>query len=461
MPAPSPEDGSAPAAPRWSRLCSAVRALTTMSWLARPCRSATNATPHESDSNCGSYRPWAAGMAEKAGTRSPVRGRCFLVPAGPPRGGADSRLGRHRPGQRVSGYRQVSGHGTEWRVSKFKHGGAAPRPLRRRRPPAGRTRGPGRARRGDRLPVGVGHVERVHDHAGHRRHAGRADVQARPAPARAVMRESRPISSSPRNSTTVASVASSNQCTDGAPARRAGGPARVDPFLLGQLVGQAELALQRPGQVAAHERRVGHAPEARLDDEAVDRHAGVRADRRLADVERVQGEHPGGAVQRAGGVRRGDDDLVVADDDGQLARLGQRAPLVVERRDLRRRARRRPPRARGGPGRRSAGPSSRSTPPARWPRRRRGPARAAGRAARPSRATDSRTMVIVFGSSMSRRVAVLGSSRWWRTSPTIIARSSPVYPIRRGDGLGVLGADDRVVAARDSPCRCRAAARRR
>ena len=36
MPAPSPEDGSAPAAPRWSRLRSAVSARLTIRWLGTP-----------------------------------------------------------------------------------------------------------------------------------------------------------------------------------------------------------------------------------------------------------------------------------------------------------------------------------------------------------------------------------------------------------------------------------------
>jgi hypothetical protein len=54
MPAPSPEFTSAPAAPRWSRLRSAVSALTTMSWLASPVRVATMATPQASFSWRGS-----------------------------------------------------------------------------------------------------------------------------------------------------------------------------------------------------------------------------------------------------------------------------------------------------------------------------------------------------------------------------------------------------------------------
>ncbi len=63
MPAPSPESGSAPVAPRCSRLRSAVIALATMSWLASPVRVATNATPQASCSWSPSYSPWGAGNA--------------------------------------------------------------------------------------------------------------------------------------------------------------------------------------------------------------------------------------------------------------------------------------------------------------------------------------------------------------------------------------------------------------
>ena len=48
IPAPSPELGSAPAAPRWSRLRRAVSALQTMSWLGTPVMVATKATPQAS-----------------------------------------------------------------------------------------------------------------------------------------------------------------------------------------------------------------------------------------------------------------------------------------------------------------------------------------------------------------------------------------------------------------------------
>ena len=61
IPAPSPLSGSLPDAPRCSRLVSALRAFTTMSWLGIPVRVATNATPHASCSRAGSYRPCALG----------------------------------------------------------------------------------------------------------------------------------------------------------------------------------------------------------------------------------------------------------------------------------------------------------------------------------------------------------------------------------------------------------------
>ena len=54
MPAPSPESGSAPEAPRWSRLRSAVSAWSTMSWVGMPDSVATNATPQASCSYAGS-----------------------------------------------------------------------------------------------------------------------------------------------------------------------------------------------------------------------------------------------------------------------------------------------------------------------------------------------------------------------------------------------------------------------
>ena len=54
MPAPSPEFGSEPAAPRWSRLCSAVRPMATIDRERRPWASATKATPQASCSLAGS-----------------------------------------------------------------------------------------------------------------------------------------------------------------------------------------------------------------------------------------------------------------------------------------------------------------------------------------------------------------------------------------------------------------------
>src|SRR3990170_2913394 len=63
MPAPSPESGSAPEAPRWSRLRSAVSACCTISWLGTPVIMATNATPQASCSCWPSYSPWGGGIA--------------------------------------------------------------------------------------------------------------------------------------------------------------------------------------------------------------------------------------------------------------------------------------------------------------------------------------------------------------------------------------------------------------
>ena len=68
MPAPSPTSGSAPVAPRWSRLRSASRAWTTMSWPAVPRIVATRATPQASCSCSRRYRPVSAGWAEKRAT---------------------------------------------------------------------------------------------------------------------------------------------------------------------------------------------------------------------------------------------------------------------------------------------------------------------------------------------------------------------------------------------------------
>ena len=68
MPAPSPTSGSAPVAPRWSRLRRASRACTTMSWPAVPRIVATMATPQASCSCSRRYRPVSAGWAEKRAT---------------------------------------------------------------------------------------------------------------------------------------------------------------------------------------------------------------------------------------------------------------------------------------------------------------------------------------------------------------------------------------------------------
>lgn len=62
MPAPSPLRGSAPAAPRCSRLSSAVIALSTMSRLRRPCIS-TTMLPHTNRvrmRDCIARRAWAS-----------------------------------------------------------------------------------------------------------------------------------------------------------------------------------------------------------------------------------------------------------------------------------------------------------------------------------------------------------------------------------------------------------------
>ncbi len=117
--------------------------------------------------------------------------------------------------------------------------------------------------------------------------------------------------------------------------RSAGGsrrPAGVGAFLVAQSVGQVEVALQRPREIAAHDGRVGQPAEARLDEESVDRHARVGANRGRAHVERVQREHAGGAVEHADGVGRGDDHLVTADLDGELSGFGEGAALVVDQR---------------------------------------------------------------------------------------------------------------------------------
>ena len=107
---------------------------------------------------------------------------------------------------------------------------------------------------------------------------------------------------------------------------------RVGAFLLAQPIGQRHLPGERPHQVGAQQRCIREPAEARLDHEAVDGHLPVRADRRLTDVEQMQREHSGGAVEHPDPVRCGDHDLAVAHDDRQLAGVGEAAALVVERR---------------------------------------------------------------------------------------------------------------------------------
>ena len=75
MPAPSPEFGSEPAAPRWSRLCSAVRPCgDDRRATGGPRASATKATPQASLSFAGSYSPAAAGTAENGHGRAVENG---------------------------------------------------------------------------------------------------------------------------------------------------------------------------------------------------------------------------------------------------------------------------------------------------------------------------------------------------------------------------------------------------
>ena len=63
MPTPSPVLYSAPRAPRCSRRRSAARPRRTISWVRRPVRSATSATPHASCSCSGEYMPAVAATA--------------------------------------------------------------------------------------------------------------------------------------------------------------------------------------------------------------------------------------------------------------------------------------------------------------------------------------------------------------------------------------------------------------
>ena len=64
IPAPSPLSGSAPEAPRCSKLRRAVKPCATISWVAFPVKVATMATPQESRSFSGLYNPEAGGKFE-------------------------------------------------------------------------------------------------------------------------------------------------------------------------------------------------------------------------------------------------------------------------------------------------------------------------------------------------------------------------------------------------------------
>lgn len=75
IPAPSPESGSDPVAPRCSRFRNTVRACSTSVWLASPVRLATKPTPQASCSLRGSYMPCWAGrpsMGDQAVVLRPV-----------------------------------------------------------------------------------------------------------------------------------------------------------------------------------------------------------------------------------------------------------------------------------------------------------------------------------------------------------------------------------------------------
>ncbi len=75
MPAPSPESGSEPVAPRCSRFRSTVSACSTRVWVASPVRFATKPTPQASFSLRGSYMPCWAGrpsMGDQAVVLGPV-----------------------------------------------------------------------------------------------------------------------------------------------------------------------------------------------------------------------------------------------------------------------------------------------------------------------------------------------------------------------------------------------------
>src|SRR5690606_20726465 len=77
MPAPSPESGSDPVAPRCSRLRRTVRACSTRVWDASPVRVATKPTPQASCSSRGSYIPCAAGRASMNDQLGRSLGECW------------------------------------------------------------------------------------------------------------------------------------------------------------------------------------------------------------------------------------------------------------------------------------------------------------------------------------------------------------------------------------------------
>src|SRR5580700_1575064 len=85
MPAPSPARGSAPTAPRCSRLTRMVSASSTILCDLRPLISAINPTPQESFSSAGSNRPKPDALivvlALPAGTRIPCSGAGAIHPA--------------------------------------------------------------------------------------------------------------------------------------------------------------------------------------------------------------------------------------------------------------------------------------------------------------------------------------------------------------------------------------------
>src|SRR4051794_17908741 len=103
IPAPSPGLGSGPAAPRGSRLCSAVSPAETMRRLRLPRTSATKATPQASLSFAGSYRPVADGTAEN-GTAAGAGWLDMSLPSSADARASERGHGRgRRPGPVVKG----------------------------------------------------------------------------------------------------------------------------------------------------------------------------------------------------------------------------------------------------------------------------------------------------------------------------------------------------------------------